>query len=185
MTHTHPLKQLSAIEGVQAACILFECNTEPVQMRALMREAGLLDADADANTATALCLEWCAFVHATIAAGLMLCAPNVVLVEYLRQTKTLLGAHGLGPEQCDAFVDTIFSPYMALLGAGQQRECPALFFKRVYDCERLEDAPRHALARISVVMALTVSTVFDALERYTIQADTMIPTMPILREGHA
>ena len=183
MSQKTPPKPLNVVQGVEVARILFTRNTEPEQVHAFMKEAGLQEPEFDAYS---LRMEWCAFVHAVVAAGLMAYAPNVVFVEYLRQTWTLLGERGLAKEQCEAFVDGWFAPYMALLAAENQRECPSLFFKRVLGADRLEDVPRHSLARVSVAMALTIGAVFDALERYDILPETgEAPAMFSEREGRA
>lgn len=171
-------KFLTSAQGVEAAAILFELNTEPKQVMRMLREADLLDACAtDASAAPAedhaqrLCLHWYGFVHAAVVAGLMVHAPNVVTVSYLRSTRYLLKGRSLSDAVCDSFVDTYFTPYMELLVLERLKECPARFFRLTLGLERMEDVPPRAAALVAGAMAMTLGAVFDKLERYDIQAE--------------
>ena len=163
-------KPLSLARSVEAARILFELNTEPAQIVRMASEAGLPHC-ADREAELQLCLQWYGFVHAAVAAALMVHAPNVVLAEYLRGTTAMLGAKGLTPEQSAAFVDSIFSPYMELLAKEKQRDCPLLFFRALCRAEKLEDVPPRTAAIVSGVMAMTLSALADKLERYDMRSE--------------
>lgn len=190
-------KQLSAAQGVEAACILFALNTDAEGMVRLAHSALLPPAYLEGAGAIRFCAEWRAFTHAVITAGLMQHAPNSVLMAYLRQTGNLLrqasvpsGEEGgqpaapqaaenqesADPEDLEAFVDGPFAGYMPLLAQGQQARCPELF------CQRLASETARAKgeasppddqskARLAAAMAMLVSAVWDKLEHYEILAD--------------
>lgn len=190
-------KQLSAAQGVEAACILFALNTDVEGMVRLAHSALLPPAYLEGAGAIRFCAEWRAFTHAVITAGLMQHAPNSVLMAYLRQTGNLLrqasvpsGEEGgqpaapqaagnkesAAPEDLEAFVDGPFAGYMPLLAQGQQARCPELF------CQRLASETARAKgeasppddqskARLAAAMAMLVSAVWDKLEHYEILAD--------------
>lgn len=163
-------KKLSLAQGVEAARILFEINTDPAQVLHLAREAGLPPC-ADQDAERLLCLQWYGFVHAAVVAALMVHAPSVAVAHYLRGTAAMLAARGLPPESCDNFIDTVFSPYMELLAQEKPGQCPALFFRHVCRTERLEDTPPRTVAMISGAMALVISATNDKLEQYVIGAE--------------
>lgn len=174
-------KQLTAAQGVEAACILFQLNSNEADILRLAGEAGLPVESLPPASRAILCHEWWAFTHAVVTAGLMQHAPNSVLVGYLRETAHLLaqaqGRHvpaGTSPSLAQAdFVDGPFAAQMSLLGHGRQSECPGLF------CSRLTAIPQLAVmagdkrveARLAAVMAMVVSAVWDKLEQYEILAD--------------
>ncbi len=191
-------KQLSAAQGVEAACILFALNTDTEGMVRLAHSALLPPAYLEGQGAICFCAEWRAFTHAVITAGLMQHAPNSVLMAYLRQTGNLLNQAsvplreednhtgdtaqvGESPQATatqglEAFVDGPFAGYMPLLAQGQQARCPDLF------CQRLASETARAKgeasppddqsrARLAATMAMLVSAVWDKLENYEFLAD--------------
>ena len=141
-------KQLTAAQGMDAACILFELNSKREHIVNLafgteIPEACLTEPGALPD----FCAEWRAFVHATVTAGLMQHAPNTVLVGYLRRTGELLAATAkaegaslhtqavpVTEDSLNAFVDGPFAAYMPLLAQEKQHQCPVLFCRRLgYD----------------------------------------------------
>lgn len=86
-------KQLSVARAVEAAGILFELNSGRQGVLAMAEQAGLSCASPDAEKK--LLREWYAFVHAAVLYGLMVQAPNIVVVEYLRGTQDILAGLGL------------------------------------------------------------------------------------------
>ncbi len=161
-------RKLSRAQAVDAACILFSLNTEIEQIQSLiaqMESCGLV------SSHELFQREWFGFVHAAIVTSLMVHAPNSVLVDYLRSTRTLLSSRHIPKEEAKAFVDTHFAHYMEILGKEEQKHCPQFFFKKVYDIENIEDVPSRALALISATMAMLISSVTDKIEQYDIQVD--------------
>ncbi len=162
-------KNLSRSQGVEAACILFSLNTKRDQVQELasnIEESGLLVKDKEL-----FCREWYGFVHAAIVAGLMVHAPNSVLVDYLRCTSALLKEHGIAKSEAKNFVDTHFAPYMEMLGKEEQQKCPSQFFKAVFGAHDLQQVPPRALALVSATMAMLLSAITDKLEQYQILSD--------------
>ena len=90
MQHTPPRKEgsmkkkLDVATAVQAAGILFELNTGENGVLAMAQKAQLPCASDEEKKR--LMLEWRAYVHAAVLYGLIVQAPNVVVVEYLRVT---------------------------------------------------------------------------------------------------
>ena len=191
-------KQLSAAQGVEAACILFALNTDTEGMVRLAHSALLPPAYLEGQGAICFCAEWRAFTHAVITAGLMQHAPNSVLMAYLRQTGNLLNQAsvplreednhtddtaqvGESPQATatqglEAFVDGPFAGYMPLLAQGQQSQCPELFCQRLaVETARVrgEATPldNQSMARLAAIMAMLISAVWDKLEQYEILAD--------------
>ncbi len=191
-------KQLSAAQGVEAACILFAINTDAEGMVRLAHTALLPPAYLEGPGAICFCAEWRAFTHAVITAGLMQHAPNSVLMAYLRQTGNLLNQASAplreesgpladtaqaaekqqptAPEGLEAFVDGPFAGYMPLLAQGQQARCPDLFCQRLAsETARVkgEASPPddQSKARLAATMAMLVSAVWDKLENYEFLAD--------------
>ena len=162
---------LSSAQGVEAAAILFELNTEPAQLERLGTESGLLTTPDTPAQRELFLRQWYGFVHAAVVAGLMVHAPNIVVATYLHSTRYLLKARQQNDDMCETFIDTVFSPYMDLLIRERQQECPALFFRQVCGLERVEDAPPRALAIISAAMAMTLGAIQDKLEHYDIQSE--------------
>ena len=178
-------KQLSAAQGIQAACKLFEINSKTADILNMASGAQMPQEYLSGPGAEMFCAEWRAFVHAVVTAALMQHAPNTVFLAYLRQTGNLLAAAGAGFDSADekavesalnAFVDGPFAQYMPLLAQEQQAQCPDLF------CQRLavqaanlrgQASPPddHAKARLAAIMAMVISAVWDKLEQYDIQAD--------------
>ncbi len=164
-------KKLRKTQAVDAACILFSLNTEPDQVLTMIEQMEKNDFAPQSIDRQRFCLEWYGFVHASIVAGLMVHAPNSVLVEYLRTTTSLLSTRQISKEDADTFVDIYFAPYMELVGKEEQKACPQHFFAKACGIENLEDVPPRALAFISGTMALVLSAVTDKLENYEILAD--------------
>lgn len=70
-------KQLSAIQGVEAACILFQLNSKTADILRLAENAGVPPVYRSDAEKGRLCAEWRAFVHAVVAAGLCSMRPTV------------------------------------------------------------------------------------------------------------
>ena len=107
-------RRLSVAEAVRAASILYELNSKPEGVLALARQAELPCSDPGAEKA--LLREWRAFVHAAVLYGLMVQAPNIVVVEYLRVTQDMLRHEGYTPDEAERFVDVV-SGVMAMIFA--------------------------------------------------------------------
>ncbi|MBQ2761654.1 MAG: hypothetical protein IJE96_07030 [Mailhella sp.] len=156
-------RKLTLAQAVEAAGILFELNTEPKGALAIAARAGLpcgTDGEKDA-----FLWEWRAYVHAAVLYGLMVQAPNVVVVEYLRATQDMLRRLGYSAEQATDFVDGAFRAYTDPMVRTQTQECPAVFFQRLLGKE-LADVPAATVALISAVMAMVMSATLDKLEQY-------------------
>ncbi len=162
-------KKLSKIQGVEAACILFSLNTESSQVNQLLQN--ITEDGLKVNNADNFRREWYGFVHAAVVAGLMVHAPNSVLVDYLRSTSTILKEHGIEKSETKDFVDKNFAPYMEMLGKQEQQNCPQYFFKVLFNVDNLEQAPPRAVALMSATMAMVLSAIADKLEQYHIQSD--------------
>ena len=178
-------KQLSAAQGLEAACILFQINSKTADIINMASGAEMPEEYLSGPGAEMFCAEWRAFVHAVVTAALMQHTPNTVFLAYLRQTGNLLTAAAGDYDPADekainaalnAFVDGPFAQYMPLLAQEQQVRCPDLF------CQRLaiqaanlrgQSTPPddHAKARLAAIMAMVISAVWDKLEQYDIQAD--------------
>ena len=156
-------RKLTLAQAVEAAGILFELNTEPKGALAIAARAGLpcgTDGEKDV-----FLWEWRAYVHAAVLYGLMVQAPNVVVVEYLRATQDMLRRLGYSAEQATDFVDGAFRAYTDPMVRTQTQECPAVFFQRLLGKE-LADVPAATVALISAVMAMVMSATLDKLEQY-------------------
>ncbi len=172
-------KQLNAVQGIEAACILFQLNSKTVDILRLAENAGMPPLYWSGTARARFCQEWRAFVHAAVAAGLMQHAPNSVLAGYLKETGSLLRATAepgeaalLAPDSQaarDAFVDGPFAGYMALFAQEQQARCPALFSERLTHGSASLDG--RTQARLAAVMALVISAIWDKLEEYEILAE--------------
>ena len=156
-------RKLTLAQAVEAAGILFELNTEPKGALAIAARAGL-PCGTDGEKAAFL-WEWRAYVHAAVLYGLMVQAPNVVVVEYLRATQDMLRRLGYSAEQATDFVDGAFRAYTDPMVRTQTQECPAVFFQRLLGKE-LADVPAATVALISAVMAMVMSAMLDKLEQY-------------------
>ncbi len=156
-------RKLTLAQAVEAAGILFELNTEPKGALAIAARAGL-PCGTDGEKAAFL-WEWRAYVHAAVLYGLMVQAPNVVVVEYLRATQDMLRRLGYSAEQATDFVDGAFRAYTDPMVRTQTQECPAVFFQRLLGKE-LADVPAATVALISAVMAMVMSATLDKLEQY-------------------
>ena len=161
-------KTLSVAEAVQAAGILYELNSGREGIVSLASQAGLPCANEDEERT--ILREWRAFVHAAVLYGLMVHAPNIVVVEYLRATQTLLGRAGYTPAEAEAFVDDAFRAYVEPLLRTQTKECPAIFFRRVMDKEPSE-LPSRTVAVVAGVMAMILAAILDKLEQYEFAID--------------
>ena len=156
-------RKLTLAQAVEAAGILFELNTEPKGALAIAARAGL-SCGTDGEKAAFL-WEWRAYVHAAVLYGLMVQAPNVVVVEYLRATQDMLRRLGYSAEQATDFVDGAFRAYTDPMVRTQTQECPVVFFQRLLGKE-LADVPAATVALISAVMAMVMSATLDKLEQY-------------------
>ena len=161
-------RKLDVATAVQAAGILFELNTGENGVLAMARKAGLPCAsDAEKKK---LMLEWRAYVHAAVLYGLMVQAPNVVVVEYLRVTQDMLRNLGYSPEEAEAFVDGAFRSYSDPMVRTKTKECPAGCFRRLLGKE-VSEVPSTTAAMVSGVMAMVMSAVLDKLEQYEFLVD--------------
>jgi len=97
--------------------------------------------------------------------GLIVQAPNVVVVEYLRVTQDMLHRLGYGSEQAADFVDGAFRAYTDPMVRTQTQECPGVFFQRLLN-KPMADVPAQTVAMISAVMAMVMSATLDKLEQY-------------------
>ena len=156
-------RKLTVAEAVKAASILFELNTGESGVLALAGKAGLPCATEEEKKA--LMLEWRAFVHAAVLYGLMVQAPNVVVVEYLRVTQQMLGSLGYAPKEAEDFVDGAFRAYVDPLVRTRTQECPSVFFRRLLNKD-VAEVPAAAAATVSGVMAMIRSAILDKLEQY-------------------
>lgn len=156
-------RRLSVAEAVQAASILYELNSRSEGVLALAGRAELPCADPESQKV--LLWEWRAFVHAAVLYGLMVQAPNIVVVEYLRATRDILRSEGYSPDEAERFVDDAFRAYVEPLLRTQTKECPAVFFRRLTGREPA-DAPPRSVAVVSGVMAMIFAAVLDKLEQY-------------------
>ena len=156
-------RKLTVAEAVKAASILFELNTGESGVLALAGKAGLPCATEEEKKA--LMLEWRAFVHAAVLYGLMVQAPNVVVVEYLRVTQPMLGSLGYAPKEAEDFVDGAFRAYVDPLVRTRTQECPSVFFRRLLNKD-VAEVPAAAAATVSGVMAMILSAILDKLEQY-------------------
>jgi len=154
-------KILSLTEAVQAAAILFELNTDPHALQVMYHNSGLAEqADRDIFVA-----EWLAYVHACLVYALMEQAPTVVVVEYLRQTGSMLQSKGYEPDFTDEFIDQRFSQYLSALTEQRAKDCPRLLFRAVCGEEIVEIPPKSAWI-ISAAMSMVLSAILDKLEEY-------------------
>ena len=156
-------RRLTLAQAVEAASILFELNTEPRAALAIAARAGLPCATEEEQKA--FLWEWRAYVHAAVLYGLMVQAPNVVVVEYLRVTQDMLHRLGYGSEQAADFVDGAFRAYTDPMVRTQTQECPGVFFQRLLN-KPMADVPAQTVAMISAVMAMVMSATLDKLEQY-------------------
>ncbi len=156
-------RKLSVAEAVQAAGILFELNTEENGVLAVARKAGLPCATEEEKKR--LMLEWRAYVHAAVLYALMVQAPNVVVVEYLRVTQDMLKKLGYSPKEAEDFVDGAFRAYVDPMVRTKTQECPGVFFRRLMNKD-VSEVPADTAAMVSGVMAMIMSAVLDKLEQY-------------------
>ena len=82
-------KQLSAAQGLEAACILFQINSKTADIINMASGAQMPEEYLSGPGAEMFCAEWRAFVHAVVTAAIMQHAPNTVFLAYLRQTGNL------------------------------------------------------------------------------------------------
>jgi hypothetical protein len=156
-------RTLSLAQAVEAASILFELNTDEKGALAIAARAGLPCESAEQRAA--FLWEWRAYVHAAVLYGLMVQAPNVVVVEYLRATRAMLGRLGYDTEQAEAFVDGAFRAYTDPMVRTQTQECPSVFFQRLLG-KAIADVPAQTVALVSGVMAMVMSATLDKLAQY-------------------
>ena len=156
-------RKLTLAQALEAAAILFELNTEECGALAIAERAGL--PVAAENERAAFFWEWRAYVHAAVLYGLMVQAPNVVVVEYLRSTQSMLQRLGYSEDQAAEFVDVPFRAYSEPMVKTQTQECPSVFFRRLLEKD-LTDVPAQTVAMMSGVMAMVMSAILDKLEQY-------------------
>ena len=178
-------KQLSAAQGLEAACILFQINSKTADIINMASGAEMPEEYLSGPGAEMFCAEWRAFVHAVVTAAVMHHAPNTVFLAYLRQTGNLLAQASGEFDSADeaavnaalnTFVDGPFAQYMPLLAQEQQAQCPDLFCQRLaMQAANLRGQATppddHAKARLAAIMAMVISAVWDKLEQYDIQPD--------------
>lgn len=163
-------KTLNPEQAVQAACFLFELNTREPDIIEMAERAGIPHGDAAERKA--LVREWYGFVHAAVVYGLMAQAPNQVMADYLRSTRTLLEqTAGYSPQEVEAFIDGTFSGYIRLMAQNKQKLCPALFYQRLLGTESLESLPSERVAFLSGMMAITMCAVLDKFAQYDLAVD--------------
>ena len=156
-------RKLTLAQAVEAAGILFELNTEAKGALAIAARAGLPCSSEEEQQA--FLWEWRAYVHAAVLYGLMVQAPNIVVVEYLRVTQDMLRRLGYSAEQSTEFVDGAFRAYTDPMVRTQTQECPAVFFLRLLD-KPIAEVPAPTVAMISAVMAMVMSATLDKMEQY-------------------
>lgn len=156
-------RRLSLAQAIEAATILFELNTDERGALAIAERAGL-PVSIEEERAVFL-WEWRAYVHAAVLYGLMVQAPNVVVVEYLRSTQALLRRLGYSEEQATDFVDGPFRAYSDPMVKTQTQECPPVFFQRFLGKD-IKEVPAQTVAMVSGVMAMIMSAILDKLEQY-------------------
>lgn len=166
-------KTLTCAQGVQAAVVLFTLNTGREGILRLAAQADLFRGVPPEELPAVrerVLEEWRAFAHAAVVYALMHRAPNIVVAEYLRETRALLAQQGYDAAGAEAFIDGPFAAYMELLVQERQKECPPLFFRRVLG-RKDGDAPSGSLASVSGVMAMVLCAVIDKLDGYDIQTE--------------
>lgn len=170
-------KCLSRMEGVRAACLLFELNTRESDILEMAERAGIApgavapDGTGHPADKATLLREWRGFVHAAVTYGLMAEAPNAVVADYLRATRELLGRLGHPAESIDAFIDETFAAYIRLMAQNRQKECPAHFYARVLGVEDISRLPSERTAFLAGMMAITMCAVLDKFGNYDFSAD--------------
>ncbi len=163
-------KTLTVEQAVQASCFLFELNTRKQDIAEMALKAGVPCDEAHPDILERTIEEWYGFVHATVVYALMANAPNEVMAEYLRSTRTLLAqVAGYSPEHIERFIDTTFSGYIRLMAQNQQKQCPLLFFRRVLGVEDITTLPSEQVAFLSGMMAITMCAILDKLNNYTFE----------------
>lgn len=159
-------KILNSVEGVQAACFLFELNTGRDAVLGMAAKANLPCRTTEEQNL--ILREWYAFVHAVVLYGLMAKAPNLVVVEYLRSSRALLQRIALYDEDTTtAFLDNAFAAYVEPLLQDERAKCPALFLSR---CTSSSSHSRQALVVVSQLMALVLAAILDKMEEYEFSA---------------
>jgi hypothetical protein len=156
-------RRLSVSQAVEAACILFDLNTKEQSVVLMAQRAGLPCSTQEEKTK--LLWEWRAYVHAAVLYGLMVQAPNIVVVEYLRVTQAMLHELGYSSSEAESFIDGAFRAYTDPMVHTRVKDCPGIFFKRLME-QSLDSLPAHTVAMISGVMAMVVSAVLDKWEQY-------------------
>lgn len=165
-------KQLSAIQGVEAACILFQLNSKTADILRLAENAGVPPVYRSDAEKGRLCAEWRAFVHAVVAArAYAACAQQCAgrLLEGNRR----VAARGGGARRARPFPQRFpsragrlcgrpFAAHMALFAQEQYAHCPALFCERLVHGSSPLDA--RTQARLAAVMALVISAIWTNLK---------------------
>ncbi len=157
-------------QAVQASCFLFELNTRRQDIVEMALKAGIPCDTSHPAILDRTIEEWYGFVHAAVVYALMANAPNAVMAEYLRSTRTLLAqVAGYSPERIEAFIDSTFSGYIRLMAQNQQKQCPLLFFRRVLGVEDITSLPSEQVAFLSGMMAITMCAILDKLNGYAFE----------------
>ena len=160
-------KVLTMEQAVQASCFLFELNTRQQDIVEMALKAGIPCDESHPDILERTTEEWYGFVHATVVYALMANAPNAVMAEYLRSTRTLLAqVAGYSQDRIESFIDTTFSGYIRLMAQNQQKQCPLLFFQRVLGVETITSLPSEQVAFLSGMMAITMCAILDKLNNY-------------------
>ncbi|MEG2140665.1 MAG: hypothetical protein RRY20_07760 [Bilophila sp.] len=163
---TTPRKRLTSEQGVQAACFLFELNTREQDLMEMAQRAGI-PCDADAEVRGKVIEEWYGFVHAAVVYGLQNCASNGIMADYLRSTRVLLTQVAqYDADRIEAFIDQTFAGYIGLMARNEQKQCPALFFRRTLGVSDLTELPKERVAFLSGMMAITMCAILDKLNAY-------------------
>lgn len=170
-------KPLSRLDGVRAACLLFELNTREEDILEMAGRAGVAPgATGPEGTGHPvkrddLLREWRGFVHAAVVYALMAEAPNVVVAEYLRATRELLARAGYEDEVVEHFIDNTFAAYIRLMAQNRQKECPIRFYEQVLGVSDISCLPSERVAFLSGMMAITMCAVLDKVGNYEFLAD--------------
>lgn len=181
-------KKLSLQEAIQAGHYVYSLNTEKEASLRLAEHFAcleLLDNIKIKHTLPCLTVlsdsrelflwEWRAFVHAAIIHGLSKYAPAIVVVEYVRTVQNVLQTQY--PVDYDelikVFIDEPFSQYVQVVLEEKNQECPAIFFKRLFDIDiknhiKMDTNEKYTtcLAGITSTMAMLFAASEDAFEKF-------------------
>ena len=159
---------LSVSEAVRAAQILFELNTEGTQALAFAEKIGIPRNAMEERKR--FLEEWRAYVYAAVLNALMEKCPNIVVVEYLRNTQAVLARLGYDAQAGEAFVDGPFRAYSDSIVQGKLKDCPLILTQRLFG-KKLEEIPSHEAGLLSACMAMIAAALLDKLEQYDFDPD--------------